>query len=245
MRPTRLILVEGLPGAGKSSTARQLATNLSGRGIASRCLLEVEPNHPLNVGGDLHPVAGAAGTGLFEHYTTEAYVAESLRRWRRFVAQASEAPATSVLDSYPYQNATRVLLQMDASTDRIEQYMADVEGIAEPLAPVLIYLDRTDSRHALEATCQQRGEAWTSYAIELVTNCPYARRRGLTGASGFMTLVAAYEMLVRELLCRAWRSLKALRVSTTEASGQSGCFSPGGRHCSLRSARHARKRPCA
>src|SRR5262249_47793050 len=143
------------------------------------------------------------GTALFERYTVEAYVAESLRRWRGFVAQAREEQAASILDSYPYQNAARVLLQMDVSTDRIKQYMADVEGIAEPLGPVLIYLDRTDSQQALESTGRQRGEAWTSYAIELVTSCPYARRRGLVGTSGVMALISAYEALVRELMVRS------------------------------------------
>jgi thymidylate kinase len=200
MRPTRLIFIDGLPGAGKSSTARQLAVSLARSGVASRCFLEVEPNHPLNVGGELHPAGATLGTTLFERYTVDAYVAESLRRWRRFVGRAGQEPATSILDSYPYQNAARVLLQMDASTDRVKQYMADVEGMAEPLAPALIYLDRTESQQALEATSRQRGEAWTSYVIELVTNCPYARRRGLVGASGVMTLMTAYETLVRELL---------------------------------------------
>jgi thymidylate kinase len=200
MRATRLIFVEGLPGSGKSSTARYLAGSLSRAGIASQCFMEVEPNHPLNVGGELHPAGDTPGTGLFEHYTVETYVAEGLRRWHRFVAWASEQQAINILDSYPYQNAARVLLQMDASTDRIREYTADVENMAEPLAPVLIYLDRTGYRKALESTSRQRGEAWTSYVVELVTNCPYARRRGLVGTSGVMTLMTAYEALVRQLM---------------------------------------------
>jgi thymidylate kinase len=112
MRPTQLIFIEGVPGSGKSSTARQLAASLSRNRVASQCFSEVEPNHPLNVGGEHHPAGATLGTTLFERYTIRAYMAESLSRWRQFVAKAREEQATSILDSYPYQNAARVLLQM-------------------------------------------------------------------------------------------------------------------------------------
>jgi hypothetical protein len=211
-----VIFIEGLPGSGKSSTARYLAAQLVRAGVAARRYLEVEPDHPLNVAGELHPAGNTLGTALFERYTGEAYVAESLERWRRFVAHATDEEATSVVESYPYQNAVRVLLQMDVSTDRTKQYVAEVEELVEPLTPVLIYLDRTDSRLAIEATSQQRGEAWTSYAIQLITDCPYAQRRGLVGESGAMAVVAAYETLVRELLA----SSRLPRLTLTDCTGR-------------------------
>jgi hypothetical protein len=200
MRPTRLIFIEGLPGSGKSTTGRNLTAWLVRAGVAAHYFPEVEHDHPLNVGGELHPAGMTLGAALFARYNVGTYMAESLQRWQRFVALASGDQATSVVESYPYQNAVRVLLQMDASPDRIEQYVAEVEEIVQPLAPVLIYLDRTDSQQAIQATSQERGEAWTSYAIQLITDCPYARRRGLVGESGVMALVTAYETLVRDLL---------------------------------------------
>jgi thymidylate kinase len=216
MRPTRLIFIEGLPGSGKSTTARNLAAWLVRAGVATHCFLEVEPDHPLNFGGELHPAGMTLGTALFARYTVEAYVAESLQRWQRFVALARPEQVTSVVESYPYQNAVRVLLQMDASHERIKQYVAEVEEIVQPLAPVLIYLDPTDSSQAMQATSQQRGEAWTSYAIQLITDCPYARRRGLVGESGVMALVTAYEMLVRELLAMS----RLPRLTLTDCTGR-------------------------
>ncbi len=216
MRPTRLIFIEGLPGSGKSTTARNLTAWLVGAGVAAHRFLEVEPDHPLNVGGELHPAGMTLGRALFARYTVEAYVAESLQRWQRFVALAGGDQATSVVESYPYQNAVRVLLQMDASPDRIKQYVAEVEEIVQPLAPVLIYLDRTDSSRAVQATSQQRGEAWTSYAIQLISDCPYARRRELAGESGVMALVTAYEMLVRDLLAMS----RLPRLTLTDCTGR-------------------------
>jgi hypothetical protein len=110
-------------------------------------LLEVESDHPLNVGGELHPAGATLGAALFERYSVDSYLAESRQRWQRFVGLAKKEQATSVVESYPYQNGARVLLQMDTSTDQITRHVADVENMVQPLAPALIYLDwRTAGR---------------------------------------------------------------------------------------------------
>ncbi len=47
MRQTKLILVEGLPGSGKSTTAHALARLLAGRRVPVRWWYEEEINHPV------------------------------------------------------------------------------------------------------------------------------------------------------------------------------------------------------
>src|SRR5262245_47045296 len=114
MLGTRLIFVDGLPGSGKSTTAKSLAAELEQRGIPWRLFRERESDHPLNVGGNLHPSGSATGNRLFAAYTVDSFQEESLARWQAFVAEAARAEAVNVLDSYPFQNSVRVLLQMDA-----------------------------------------------------------------------------------------------------------------------------------
>jgi hypothetical protein len=193
-------LVEGLPGSGKSTTAKYVARRLDEAHVPGRLLQEVEPDHPLNVGGALHPAGATTGEVLFERYTIDAYVAESLERWHAFVTSVSGLDTTSVLDSYPYQNAARVLLQMDAPLSLIQAYIARVEAIARPLAPVLVYLRTQPTPEAVGAVARGRGEAWTAYAIQVITNCPYAHHRQLTGAPGAVALLAAYAAVLDKLL---------------------------------------------
>ena len=114
MLRTRMVFVDGLPGSGKSMTAEYVASELEQRGLRCRLLREREPDHPLNVGGDLHPSGSTTGTQMFAAYTIGSFVEESLARWNAFVAEAIGSERVTILDSYPFQNSLRVLLQMDA-----------------------------------------------------------------------------------------------------------------------------------
>ncbi|MCL4544720.1 MAG: hypothetical protein M1118_09020 [Chloroflexi bacterium] len=199
MRDTKLILIEGLPGSGKTTTAGVLAATLAQRGLAVSCFLEAQPDHPLNVGGSLHPAGRTTGAQLFASYTAESYTDESLRRWRAFVATAERGDAVQIAESYPYQNSVRILLQMDAEVDRIRAYAAAVEQTMLPLRPALVYFERRDSAGALRTIAEQRGAEWSAYVAELVTGSPYARRRELRGIDAVLAFMSAYKALVDEL----------------------------------------------
>jgi Adenylylsulphate kinase len=199
VRDTKLILIDGLPGSGKTTTARFLTDTLARRGVAVRCLLETELDHPLNVGGSLHPAGRTTGAELFARYTARSYTDESLRRWQAFVATAERGNTVQVTESYPYQNAVRILLQMDAEVDQIRAYAATVEQIGEPLRPVLVYLERRDTAGALRAIAEQRGTDWTAYVAELLADSPYARRRELRGIDAAVAFISAYKALVDEV----------------------------------------------
>ena len=66
------------------------------------------------------------------------------------------------------------LLQMDADPVTLAAYQSSVQEKAAGLGPALIYLDPGDAESAVRAIAQQRGPAWTDYAIAVVTECPYA-----------------------------------------------------------------------
>ena len=118
MRDTRLIFVDGLPGAGKSTTAEYVTRELEQRGIPCRLLREREPDHPLNVGGEWHPSGRTTGARMFAEYTVGAFVEESLARWSAFATQALVSERVNVLDSYPFQNSVRVTRRLGTSDAR-------------------------------------------------------------------------------------------------------------------------------
>lgn len=200
MRDTKLVLVEGLPGSGKSTTTTYLAELLRQRDVPVAAYLETAPGHPLNVGGELHPSGRTIGDEFFRRYTIESFVDESVQRWQAMVRAAEQEATVNILDSYPYQNSVRVLLQLDATLEQLRAYAQQVESVMQPLAPILIYLDRRDLGEAARAISRQRGEAWTAYLVEVATRCPYAQRRGLVGPSGASTLLQTYRGVVTELL---------------------------------------------
>jgi hypothetical protein len=202
MLGTRVIFVDGLPGAGKSTTAEYVARELEQRGIPCRLIREREIDHPLNVGGDLHPSGSTTGARMFAAYTVDSFVEESLARWHVFAAGAMRSERINVLDSYPFQNSVRVLLQMDADPVTLTAYQSRVEATATGLGPVLIYLDPGDAERAVRTIAEQRGPTWTDYAIAVITQSPYASSRGLQGMDGAVAIMRAYKHLLDQLVAR-------------------------------------------
>jgi hypothetical protein len=193
MKDTKLVLVEGLPGSGKTTTARWLVGALAARGARAQLLREDAPDHPLKVGGPLHPGGATTGAALFARYTVEGYAEESLARWAAFVGAAEAGGAVRVVEAFPWQNAARVLFQMDAPMERILRYAAAVEEVVAPLRPALVYLERRDAVATFRSTAAERGAAWTAPTVAIITDSPMARRHGLRGFAGALRFIAVYK----------------------------------------------------
>ena len=219
MRDTQLIFVEGLPGLGKTTTASWLAARLHSEHLPVNLYLESQPEHPINVGGDLHPAGDVTGETYFQRYRPPNFIQESLQRWQAFVHDAMQSDAISVLDSYPFQNSVRILLQMDAALNDIRAYAAQVETLVMPLRPALIYFSHRDMAHAVQHSSEigaQRGAAWMDYVATLVTHCPYGAARHLEGISGVMAFISDYKQLSDALL----RESRLPRIVLKECAGE-------------------------
>src|SRR5262245_7573264 len=181
MLRTRLIFVDGLPGPGKSMTAQYVASELERRGIPCRLLREREVDHPLNVGGDLHPSGCATGAGMFAEYTIGSFVEESLIRWNAFVKETLYSEHVFILDSYPFQNSLRILLQMDADLVTLARYQTRVDEASADLDPVLIYFDPGDPESAFRASPNSADPHGRTTPSPSSPNVPTHRRAAFTG----------------------------------------------------------------
>ena len=203
MRNTKLVFIDGLPGLGKTTTTYALHSRLRTEGVKAKMYEEHASRHPLNAGGRFHPAGNTPGDQFFKRYTSEKYTHESLNRWQKYIHSAVKSSSITVLDSYPFQNSVRVLLQLDADPGSIQAYASQVETMVSPLQPVLIYFNHPDPSSALNQLSKigaQRGQAWMDYAVALITHCPYCIARGLVGLEGAMTFMMAYKQMIDTLL---------------------------------------------
>ena len=152
MIATRLILIEGMPCSGKSTTARKLKRILSVRGIECQCFLEWAPDNPIFIGKiEVSPEIIA---------TTKSRAQNILRDWQDFTVRARERDIVSIIESRFWQtDAMYLYLSGHPEQEAIESSRRIVCIIAE-LDPVLIYLAPKDIGQMLSQVTQAKNQAW-------------------------------------------------------------------------------------
>ncbi|HEV2125672.1 MAG TPA: hypothetical protein VGW38_23205 [Chloroflexota bacterium] len=186
MRATRLIFVEGIMGAGKSTTATFLTKHLEQHGFSAAFMSE---GGFLRLALDLpHPLA------VWRDVTVDEYIARSLRKWDLFVqeAQQSASPVVTVCDGLLFHGNMTDLLLMNAEPAILERYVTQVLTRVQDLHPVAIYFVHADVAQAVRAACDARGSKWEAYQVNWKLSSPYATQRSLQGFEGLVQLYRSY-----------------------------------------------------
>jgi len=187
----RLILIDGLPGSGKTTLALALGEKIPN----AKVLLENRGENPLHA---VPAEEDVAEFGAIYDFSVEQFAELSLQAWRRFVESANLR--TYIAESYPFQSGVRLLLQMDADRSLIWNYFAAIEEIVTPLDPLLIFLRLRDPGDDLRTVSELRGAEWHAAVRSFVGRTTWARNRLLTGDEAIWQFVSAYAALVDELL---------------------------------------------
>ena len=179
----RLILIDGIPGSGKSVVAQTIARRMRESGLPVRWWYEEELDHAIYLFSDavsLKAVTHDLLSGAFQNV-----VALALEKWRRFAEGARRADATIVVDGTFFGYLTWMFHYLDRSEVDTVAYIRAVEHALEPLAPRLIYLRQRDVAATMGNLVSARGPGWAARAIRKVTDSVYARARGLANVDGF------------------------------------------------------------
>lgn len=125
---SKLVLVEGNPGSGKSSTSQFIYDQLRQNGITSRWHHEEELPHPV-----------APNKNIDDFGSLEEYFKFALDRWRLFSLATSESDEISIIESRFFQDVISPLLMRDVSRSQIMEYVHRIADICSDLNPTLIY----------------------------------------------------------------------------------------------------------
>ena len=183
MIDTRLIVLDGLPGSGKTTTAEWLTSQLQQQNIDIWYLLENDTTHPLWWyrywdGNDYL-------TPDFDNIPIETFLEASLSRWRGFVDSSNQSVLT---ESVFFQDAVAMFLMGGATPTRLMEYARKVQQIAQALNPVLIYFRQSEVSSALQRICAIRGKEFEDELVMNMENFPYLKQRNLKGLDGVATL---------------------------------------------------------
>ena len=193
MAVPRLILVEGMIGSGKTTTAGHLADWLSRRGEDVRAFDEGAADHPIRTRrvDDLLAAPAPGDPGVY-----------SAGQWRRLAERCLRDEQTIILESVFLQNSVMPAFIDGAPAAAVTDIGAEIQRQAAPAEPFLVYLRPVDIAAAIARVHEARGEPWSSRNVAYVQGCPWVRRRNLRGRDAVVRLYQAWDPVASELFDR-------------------------------------------
>ncbi len=170
---TNLIIVEGLPGSGKSTTAVMIAEELEKKGKKVCCVDEGAPEHPADY-ADYD----------FPDFATERE--KILDKWRNFV-RGSDRDVIYVFNCIFLQNPMcETMMRFGMEEEASQKYITEIAEIISPLNPIVVYIDAHDVKAEVDGVLDERGEGWLNAVIGYHTEQGYGKEHGLTGYAGYI-----------------------------------------------------------
>ncbi len=181
---TNLIIVEGLPGSGKSTTAAMIADELRKKGKKVVCLDEGASEHP-------------ADYGVYDFPDFETERARILDKWRSFVENADKN-TIYVFNCLFLQNPMSETMMRFGLEEEISQtYIAEIASVIRSLNPVIVYIDQPDVRGSVDRVLEERGSDWLNAVVDYHTEQGYGKENNLAGYDGYIKCLE--ERKAREL----------------------------------------------
>jgi len=190
---SRLILIEGMIGSGKTTTAEHLGDCLSRRGEDVRAFDEGAADHPIRTRrvDELRAIPAPDDPDVY-----------SAGQWRRLAERCLRGGQTVILESTFLQNSVMPAFIDGAPVATMAKICAEIQRQVAPVEPFLVYLRPTDIAAAIARVHQARGEPWSSRNLDFVENSPWARRRNLRGRDAVVRLYQAWEPMASQLYDR-------------------------------------------
>jgi DNA polymerase III delta prime subunit len=188
----QIVLFEGLPGSGKSTTAHLLALDLERQGRPARWYYEHEAPHPIFD-------RAALDRALEDGQVAGDFCERAIAGWQRLAQSAAAPDQTIILESAFFQLPLHPMLLMDWPEERIAAYMRDVEQALAPVRAVPIILRHENVEAALRQAMTWRGAWFADYLEQRVSTSAFGRARGLTGLDGVLRYFVDYRNLTDRL----------------------------------------------
>ncbi len=190
MIDTKLILIEGLPGSGKSTTAQYLADEIAGDDHDCVYYHELASDHPIYM--DL-------GNRLSEEISSPVLRELALVRWELFASTLQPSSPIHIIDSRLWQNTTLLAYLAGEPVEAVVRNHQRVIDHIQASNPVFIYLDQDDTVKAMNRTFAFREPAWGQRVIEVVEHQKWAVDRGLKGRKACLAALSEWVLVADQL----------------------------------------------
>ncbi len=188
MIDTKLILIDGMSGAGKSTTTQNLARQYRLNGIRCHWLHEEVRNHPIRDG------EFTLGSLVAEE-DYRRNIQEMYRRWEHLAKRILRSKSVYLMEGVLTSNIIRYFFECDYPPEKILAYYEGLFRRLAPVRPVVVHLYRPNVRATLESIYEQRGKWWKKLILSGGNLQRYLTKHGLSGEEGVYTMWEHYQAL--------------------------------------------------
>jgi hypothetical protein len=215
MVDTNLILVDGLPGSGKSSTAQILWLHLLNHNHEVDWFYEHQISHPIFPLNFEHRIylmmLNQPWSGAFLKSST--VLEYSLRKWQTLANSLQRTRRIGILESTFFQTMIGWLQLLNLSRGEILRYAARVQQSIEKVHPVLVYLYQADPVAALRSTRAQRGDWFEQALVRAIAKTPYGRTHRVGDFEGVIRFLLTVRSITDEIYEHS--SFRKIALDTT------------------------------
>ena len=187
MLPPKLIFIEGLPGAGKSTAAEVIAERIQRRGLDCRWYHDSDVHHPIQ------PPLG----------DPDDLAVHMVRQWQDFVADVRDSATIVIVENRLWMRSAMHLFMRTDAPGTLHRYQHAVTAALAPLEPALIYLEQDSVAMALGRLYGVRGREQLNKEIAQAEEELWFQARELTGFEGWLYFFANWMTLLQQLY-EAW-----------------------------------------
>lgn len=160
---TKLILIDGMPGSGKSTTGNWISELLSESSIAHRFYHELDDNHPLRI-------YDRKFTTFTVAEEAEWFAAKVKQLFEDFVEEITRNDDIIIMESYVFQNTIGFAYNMNMNPEQILDLTKTIQEMLSKLNPVLIYYYQVNVEQNWRWICKIRGPEFTQKRCGLYTD---------------------------------------------------------------------------
>jgi len=159
---TKLIIVSGMSGAGKSTTSQYISKLYKDNGIDNIWYHEEMDNHPIRWkdGGEFKVADYKTEQGMGLN------IKDLLTRWRVFIDTTKTSKKVHVMEGCIFQNIVRYFFPAGYKRQQIIDFYQELFQILGEIDTSLVFLYSTNPQKTLEKAFITRGESWKKIILD-------------------------------------------------------------------------------
>jgi tRNA uridine 5-carbamoylmethylation protein Kti12 len=159
---TKLIIVSGMSGAGKSTTSQYISKLYKDNGIDNIWYHEEMDNHPIRWkdGGEFKVADYRTEQGM------KLNIEDLLSRWRVFIESIKSSDKVHVMEGCIFQNIVRYFFPAAYKHELIKNFYHKLFEIISQVDSTFVFLYSTNPQKTLEKAFITRGESWKKITLD-------------------------------------------------------------------------------